>query len=223
MLVLSQGSVQVENCVRADLYLEEVGGLMNFPGRLSRQSDQDLVAGARSKNDRKGAGIVACLGVICALVFSALLFSQSKPDSQLGQPPKAVSSESSTKALTDAQMSRMSSDELAKYLFEQHGCKNCHTLGANGRLGLTERGKEIGKNFEGCISLLISMNLIAEVKDADRTQDEKRKAARFQEFGCTTCHQIITPGKMGLTGYGAKLKSLHMACTDVEKLLSRQR
>jgi hypothetical protein len=40
------------------------------------------------------------------------------------------------------------------------------------------------------------------------------------KFGCTTCHQIVTPGRMGLTGYGAKLKSMHMACTDVEKLLS---
>jgi hypothetical protein len=27
---------------------------------------------------------------------------------------------------------------------------------------------------------------------------------------------------MGLTSYGVKLKSMHMACTDVEKLIGRE-
>lgn len=124
--------------------------------------------------------------------------------------------------LTDAQMSKMSSDELAHYIFEHHGCNTCHTVGANGKLGFTERGKQVGKGFEGCIALLTSMNVIAQVKSVDRTAEEKQKAARFQEFGCTTCHQI-TPGKLGLTSYGTKLKSLHMACTDVENILAQQR
>ena len=65
------------------------------------------------------------------------------------------------------------------------------------------------------------MNLIAQVEPANRTPEERKKAVKFSEFGCTTCHQI-TPGKLGLTSYGAKLKSFHMACTDVEKILSRQ-
>ena len=119
-------------------------------------------------------------------------------------------------------MSHMSSDELAKYVFDHHGCNSCHTLGANGKLGFTERGKQVGKGFEGCISLLTSMNIIAQVKPADRSSDDKQKAATFQAFGCTTCHQI-TPGKLGLTSYGTKLKSMHMACTDVERILAQQR
>jgi len=120
-------------------------------------------------------------------------------------------------------MSQMSSDDLANYVFQQHGCKNCHTLGKAAKLGLTDQGIEVGKNYEGCVSLLTSMNLIAQLKDAERTSAQKKTAARFQEFGCTTCHQIVAPGKMGLTSYGVKLKSMHMACTDVEKLLSQQR
>ena len=119
-------------------------------------------------------------------------------------------------------MSRMSSDELAKYVFDHHGCNSCHTLGANGKLGFTERGKQVGKGFEGCISLLTAMNVIAQVKPQDRSSDDKQKAVTFQTFGCTTCHQI-TPGKLGLTSYGTKLKSLHMACTDVERILAQQR
>jgi cytochrome c551/c552 len=161
--------------------------------------------------------------VIWAVFSSASLFSQSTPSSQTTPTPKASSSGSSTKALTDAQMSQMSTDDLAKYVFQQHGCKNCHTLGKVGKLGLTDQGMEVGRNYEGCVSLLTSMNLIAQLKDAERTSAQKKTAARFQEFGCTMCHQIVAPGKMGLTSYGVKLKSMHMACTDVEKLMSQQR
>jgi hypothetical protein len=77
----------------------------------------------------------------------------------------------------------------------------------------------VGKGFEGCISMLTSMNVIAQAKDENRTAEEKQKAARFKGFGCTECHQII-PGKMGLTKEGTQLKSLHMACSDVQKFLS---
>jgi cytochrome c551/c552 len=109
--------------------------------------------------------------------------------------------------------------ELAQYVFDTHGCKSCHTVGQNGKLGFTERGKQIGKGFEGCISMLTAMNLIAQVPDPQRSLQERQKAARFQEFGCTFCHKII-PGKMGLTDVGVKLTHLHLGCADVEKLLA---
>jgi cytochrome c551/c552 len=138
--------------------------------------------------------------------------------------PRAVSARSKQKATPSkdykqADLSHMSSTQLANYVFENHGCKSCHTMGKYEKFGFTERGKEVGKNFEGCISLLTAMNVIAQTTPADRTKTEKQKAARFQEFGCTTCHQI-TPGKLGLTNYGRRLKSMHMACTDVEKIIA---
>lgn len=114
-----------------------------------------------------------------------------------------------------------SSQELARYVFDSHGCKSCHTVGANGKLGFTERGKQIGKGFEGCISLLTAMNLIAQVPEGQRTAMQKQKAARFEEFGCTFCHRI-TPGKMALTEVGTKLTHLHLGCVDVEKLVASQ-
>ena len=109
--------------------------------------------------------------------------------------------------------------DLAKYVFDTHGCASCHTLGQNGKLGFTDRGKERGKGFEGCISMLTAMNLIAQVPDSNRTPSQRQKAARFQEFGCTACHKI-TPGKMGLTELGTKLSHLHLGCVDVERLTS---
>ena len=176
-------------------------------------------------NNRPNFAIAMATGALSLLLCSGLVSSQSKPPSQPAPSSNsaAPSSTVSNKAtLTETQMSKMSSDQLAHYVFEHHGCNNCHTLGANGKLGFTERGAQVGKGFEGCISLLTSMNVIAQVKPSDRSTDEKQRAARFQEFGCTTCHQIV-PGKLGLTNYGTKLKSLHMACTDVERILSSQR
>jgi len=129
-------------------------------------------------------------------------------------------SHNNAKSQEDANLSGKSPDELAVYIFEHHHCDNCHTIGAGGKLGFNERGKEVGKGFEGCISLLTSMNVIAQVKPTNRTDDEKHKVARFEQFGCTTCHQIV-PGKLGLTSYGQKLKSMHMACTDVERIIAK--
>ena len=112
-----------------------------------------------------------------------------------------------------------SQQELAQYVFDSHGCKGCHTMGQNGKLGFTEKGKERAKGFEGCISMLTAMNLIAQVDEKQRSPQQRQKAARFAEFGCTTCHQIV-PGKMGLTDIGQKLTHLHLGCVDVEKLVS---
>jgi cytochrome c551/c552 len=123
--------------------------------------------------------------------------------------------------VSEADLANKSPDELAAYIFDHHGCKGCHTLGKGGKLGFTAHGKEIGKNFEGCISMLTAMNVIAQVKEENRTPDEKQRAAKFEQYGCTTCHQII-PGKLGLTQYGSKLASLHLACTDVQRLLSQR-
>jgi cytochrome c551/c552 len=163
---------------------------------------------------RRSFGIFASL--VCAFVMAAFLLAglvRSAP------PGQASQSSTTPKSHGEAELSGKSPDELAAYVFEHHGCNSCHTLGHGGKLGFTDRGKEVGKNFEGCISLLTSMNVIAQTKVANRTAEEKQKAARFQQFGCTTCHQIV-PGKLGLTEYGKKLKSLHMACTDVEKILA---
>ena len=109
--------------------------------------------------------------------------------------------------------------ELTQYVFDTHGCNGCHTVGQNGKLGFTDKGKQLTQGFEGCIRTLTAMNLIAQVPGNQRSADQRRTAARFEQFGCTLCHQII-PGKMGLTGLGSKLTSLHLGCVDVEKQLA---
>jgi hypothetical protein len=165
------------------------------------------------KQWRRSFGRFASLG--CALVMVAFLVAGLARSASYFEERQSAPKSNGTPDL-----SAKSPDELAAYVFDHHGCKGCHTLGQGGKLGFTDRGKEVGKNFEGCISLLTSMNVIAQTKAANRTEEEKQKAVRFKEFGCTTCHQIV-PGKLGLTDYGKKLKSMHMACTDVEKILAK--
>ena len=144
-----------------------------------------------------------------ALLVGVCLLAQQK------QP----SPQSTSAALDKMIAARKSQKELAQYVFDNHGCKTCHTVGDSGKLGFTEKGKQLTNGFEGCIRMLTAMNLIAQVPANQRSPDQKTKAQRFDEFGCTLCHQIV-PGKMGLTDLGSKLSHLHLGCVDVEKHLA---
>jgi hypothetical protein len=129
-----------------------------------------------------------------------------------------------TKASRDATFDRMvavgeSPQQLAKYVFDTHGCKSCHTIGQEGKLGYTDKGKERAKGFEGCINMLTAMTVVVQTPYEKRSTQQREKARRFEEFGCTDCHKV-TPGKLALTEIGAKLAHLHLGCVDVEKLTS---
>jgi cytochrome c2 len=202
-----------------DIKFEKKGGRLKAKRDWMFSIGGALNGALERKLCRRVSGILACLGCTVVLVTFSLAKGAPSVSAQASQS-QAQDTRSPSKSHGDVDLSSKSPDELAAYVFEHHHCDTCHTLGKGGKLGFNDRGKEVGKNFEGCISLLTSMNVIAQVKPADRTTEEKTKGARFQQFGCTTCHQI-TPGKLGLTEYGTKLKSLHMACTDVERILAK--
>ena len=140
--------------------------------------------------------------LFCGSVISAVAWAQS-----------------STTELDRMIAAGKSPHELAQYLFDTHGCKDCHTIGHDRKLGFTKKGEERAQGFEGCISTLKAMSIIAKVPEDQRSATQRRRAQRFEEFGCATCHKL-TPGKMGLTEVGAKLEHLHLGCVDVEKLLA---
>ncbi len=128
-------------------------------------------------------------------VAAISIFSGSAPAQQASKTPSAQA--------TSATLDRMvaagkTPRELGQYVFDTHGCNSCHTVGQGGKLGFTEKGKQLTKGFEGCIRTLTAMNLIAQVPDNQRSPDQRRTAAPFNQFGCTLCHKII-PGKMRLT------------------------
>jgi hypothetical protein len=162
--------------------------------RVASAATRQRLARGQSGKVRLGTALIlAGLAVVCAAASFKLL--------------------SRSRTLSDAEIARMSSPELTKYVFSHQGCDTCHTLSANWQLGATDRGQQLSNGFEGCAGLLTAMNVVGELPPSDRSPDEKQVADRFQEFGCATCHQII-PGKMALTEIGTKMKSLHAAtCT----------
>ena len=109
---------------------------------------------------------------------------------------------------------------LTHSVFETRNCKDCHTLSSSGTLGFTESGKQLGQDFEGCSRMLAAMNLIAQVDPDQRSSQQQRIAARFDQFGCGFCHKI-TPGKVGLTEVGAKLGNLHLKCVAIDSCCRR--
>jgi hypothetical protein len=142
----------------------------------------------------------------------------------VAQQGQNVKPDQTSTQVTNAELDRMaaagkSPAELALYVFETQGCKSCHTLGQDGKLGYTETGKLRATGFEGCINMLTAMTVIVQVSEEKRTPLQHQKAERFGEFGCTQCHKL-TPGNMSLTELGSKLKHMNLGCVEVEKLAS---
>jgi cytochrome c2 len=127
--------------------------------------------------------------------------------------------QSSDAALDKMVAAGKSSQELAAYLFDTHGCKNCHTTGKDGKLGFTKKGQERAQGFQGCIATLKAMSVVAKVPPDQRSATQRQRAQQFAEFGCATCHSVAD-GKLGLTAVGAKLSHLHLGCVDVQKVLA---
>ncbi len=194
---------------------------MNATSNFTHSILECLKSLVREQRRRQTFAILATIGCSFGLAaFSSASLQRFPAYATMSGPNFQDQSTHGATTQEDTDLSGKTPDELAAYVFERHHCNGCHTTGAGGKLGFNDRGKAVGKNFEGCIALLTSMNVIAQVKPVNRTAEEKHKAERFQQFGCTTCHQIV-PGKLGLTEYGKKLKSMHMACTDVEKILAK--
>jgi hypothetical protein len=159
---------------------------------------------------------VACFLSVVALVSCSKSVEQSKVSAPADSKPAP-----SSRTLDDRAVAGKNPHEVAQYVFTTYDCNSCHTLGNEGKFGFTARGEQLRGNSEGCVSLLTSMSVIAHVDEPNRTQEQKVKAAHFNEYGCTMCHQV-KPGQLGLTETGGKLASLHMSCSEVQSILNQR-
>lgn len=160
-------------------------------------------------------------GIMAALILSlceVALGQQSPVAQKTTENPTTVPS---TAALDQMISAGKSQRELAQYLFDTHGCKECHTIGNEGKLGFTKKREEKAQGFLGCIATLKAMSIIAKIPEDQRSATQRGRVQRFEEFGCSTCHKL-SPGKMELTALGAKLSHLHLGCVEVQKVLSTQ-
>jgi cytochrome c551/c552 len=126
-------------------------------------------------------------------------------------PATLVELEKVTKAKT--------AHEVATYIFDNYGCKQCHTVSSGGKFGYTAMGEQLKEKSEGCIALLTTVSRIVTLPETSRTAEHREKLAHFNDYGCTACHRISF-GSVELTEVGAKLKTMHLACTDVQRVLN---
>jgi len=153
-----------------------------------------------------------------ALLLAALLYGiVTQANAQSHPAPQQTSA-----AIDRMTAAHKGQQELAQYVFDTQGCNSCHTVGQGGKLGFTSRGQQVGHDFEGCVRLLTDVSAAAKVPDRRRSEQQQHRVARFQEFGCTFCHQM-KPGGIGMSAVGAKLSALHLGCVDIEKQLASGR
>ena len=153
--------------------------------------------------------------VTFALILSLCGVTASAQQKQDSPKPTAASIATLDKMISAGK----SRQELAQHLFDTHGCKGCHTIGKEGKLGFTSKGKEKAQGFEGCVSTLKAMSVVAKVPEGQRSATQRLRSQRFEEFGCATCHRV-SPGEVGLTEVGKKLAHLHLGCVDVQKVMA---
>lgn len=147
-------------------------------------------------------------------LFAAILVAVV-PAACSRQPDRPPASLAELQRVTAAK----SPHEIATYIYANYGCKNCHTIASGGKFGYTALGEQLKGKSEGCVAMLTSMHRILALPEANRTPEHREKLAHFNEYGCSSCHQISL-GTVSLTEVGARLKELHMACTEVQKVLN---
>src|SRR5262245_65801506 len=106
-------------------------------------------------------------------VLMIVLFSCSQPPAQ---PP-------ATLADLEKVTAAKSAHEIAIFIFDNYGCKNCHTVASGGKFGYTETGQQLRNKSEGCSALLTTVSRIPYLPDADRTPEQQQNRAHRHEQG----------------------------------------
>ena len=110
--------------------------------------------------------------------------------------------------------------EIAKWIYDNHGCGECHTLTNTGLFGLTPLGQERAEGFEGCPGMLATVWETLAIAEEEWTQSQRKVRGDFVDFGCALCHDVGPTG-VGLTEIGARAALLHMSCSEVDSTLNR--
>ena len=110
--------------------------------------------------------------------------------------------------------------EIAKWIHDNHGCVECHTLTKTGLFGLTAQGEKMAVDFQGCPGMLTTVWETLTIEEEEWTPKQSQVRAEFVRFGCTVCHEVGPTG-VGLTEIGAKASLLHMSCSQVDTILNQ--
>ena len=110
--------------------------------------------------------------------------------------------------------------DIAKWIYDNHGCVECHTLTQTGLFGLTPQGETMAVDFQGCPGMLTTVWETLTLAEETWTPKQRQVREEFIRFGCTVCHQVGPTG-VGLTAIGAQALLLHMSCSEVDSILNQ--
>lgn len=123
-------------------------------------------------------------------------------------------------ALLTYDVTGKSPGDIARWIYDNHNCSTCHTLTTSGVFGLTARGQQLARDFEGCPGMLQTVWQTLTIPEAQWTAKQKQVRSNFNSFGCAVCHQV-GPTAVGLTEVGARAAALHMSCPGVMRAVNR--
>ena len=154
--------------------------------------------------------------LVAFAVVAAILYWQRGVPAPVNSPI-AMSQPAS---LLDYDAEGKSALHIATWIYDNHGCVECHTLTKTGLFGLTAQGETIAADFQGCPGMLTTVWETLTVAEEQWTPKQRQVRQEFVRFGCTVCHQVGPTG-VGLTDIGARASLLHMSYSQVDALLNQ--
>ncbi len=148
--------------------------------------------------------------VFAVFILAGITYWQRRPPIEVNPPTTLLEYDAEGK----------SPREIAKWIYDNHGCVSCHTLTSTGLFGLTPQGQARAEDFEGCPGMLRTVWNTLVLAEKEWTQRQRRVRRDFVDFGCALCHEVGPTG-VGLTEIGAKAALLHMSCSEVDSTLNQ--
>jgi cytochrome c551/c552 len=161
-------------------------------------------------------GAVAGISFLFAFAVVAGILYWQRGTGQPGSPIKLSQSAS----LLEYDAEGKSAREIAEWIYDNHGCVECHTLTKTGLFGLTAQGEKMAVDFQGCPGMLTTVWETLTLAEEEWTPKQSLVRQEFVRFGCTVCHEVGPTG-VGLTAIGAKASLLHMGCSQVDSILNQ--
>ncbi len=164
----------------------------------------------KSKFLRMALPVVVSVSIVAGLISCQQNPSPDNPSIEAAQPT----------SLLDFDEEGKSPQEIAKWIYDNHGCVTCHTLTNTGLFGLTPLGQERAEGFEGCPGMLTTVWETLAIAEQEWSERQRKVRTDFVDFGCTLCHDVGPTG-VGLTAIGSKAALLHMSCSQVDSTLNQ--
>ncbi len=147
--------------------------------------------------------------VVAVFILAGITYWQRRPPLEANPPTTLLEYDAEGKSPL----------EMARWIYDNHGCVECHTITNTGLFGLTPLGQERAEGFEGCPGMLKTVWETLAIAEEEWSERQRKVRSDFVDFGCTLCHEV-GPTAVGLTPIGSRAALLHMSCSGVDSILN---